>query len=356
MSLNFRGSGKIRTKVKKTIIKKYGIRPSYIICILIVMTLLGISTVLIIRNNAYNNAVKEFESENHLKAYDYFKDSDYRQYSVYLQNTLEKYSDYLITNNKFYDAEFYLGQIADKEIANNLSNKSNYLHALYNYKVGAFDAAYDILKTIKSYKDAKHIMDKVSVMQSIQGEWLLYSDYHKDDVRGALKIDGWSATAYHTSQFDEVGNCKLRFENEDKFTLFKNNSKDGTSILEKNKAMLTFKTDNVEYEIVVQDGFLVVETYEDNYYSQLEKSFSPLTPWLHYNEYMCFEKSQNNKITKQLTIPKIGMTADETKQTNWGEPEKINKTTYSWGTSEQWCYSEDRYIYLDNGVITSIQE
>ena len=148
----------------------------------------------------------------------------------------------------------------------------------------------------------------------------------------------------------------MRFENEDKFTLFKNNSKDGTSILEKNKAMLTFKTDNVEYEIVVQDGFLVVETYEDNYYSQLEKSFSPLTPWLHYNEYMCFEKSQNNKITKQLTIPKIGMTADETKQTNWGEPEKINKTTYSWGTSEQWCYSEDRYIYLDNGVITSIQE
>ena len=50
------------------------------------------------------------------------------------------------------------------------------------------------------------------------------------------------------------------------------------------------------------------------------------------------------------------MTADEVKKSTWGEPEEINKSTYSWGTSEQWCYSGYRYVYLDNGIVTSIQE
>lgn len=54
--------------------------------------------------------------------------------------------------------------------------------------------------------------------------------------------------------------------------------------------------------------------------------------------------------------PEIGMTADEVLQTGWGKPEDINKTTFSWGTTEQWCYSGYRYVYFDNGIVTAIQE
>lgn len=61
-------------------------------------------------------------------------------------------------------------------------------------------------------------------------------------------------------------------------------------------------------------------------------------------------------ISEEIKNPSVGMTADEVKQSTWGEPEKINKSTYSWGTSEQWCYSGYRYVYLDNGIVTSIQE
>lgn len=61
-------------------------------------------------------------------------------------------------------------------------------------------------------------------------------------------------------------------------------------------------------------------------------------------------------ISEEIKNPLVGMTADEVKQSTWGEPEKINKSTYSWGTSEQWCYSGYRYVYLDNGIVTSIQE
>ena len=59
---------------------------------------------------------------------------------------------------------------------------------------------------------------------------------------------------------------------------------------------------------------------------------------------------------KAKNVPAIGMTADEVRNSSWGEPKKINKTTYEWGTSEQWVYSLDRYVYLENGRVTAIQE
>lgn len=357
-------SGKEHKLIKKQRVgwkgglKKHKINRIHLICVLIAMVVLTIITVFIIKNAAYNNAVKAFESKKYLEAYNYFKNSDYRKSSIYLQETLEKYCDYLIANKQFYDVKFYLDQITDKSIANKISNESNYLHALYNYKNGAFDAAYDILKTIKTYKDAEQIMDKVLVMSNIQGEWVLYSDYHKNSARGALKINGWNATAYHAFDFEEVGDCKLKFKNEETFTFFEEDNTDGISTLKPNKAIFTFETNNIEYQIAFHDNFLIIESYKDDYYKQLEKSYEPLIPWMHYDNknQMCFEKSSNNEITKKITVPEIGMTGEQVKQTNWGEPEKINKTTYSWGTTEQWCYSNYRYIYLDNGIVTSIQE
>jgi hypothetical protein len=54
--------------------------------------------------------------------------------------------------------------------------------------------------------------------------------------------------------------------------------------------------------------------------------------------------------------PEIGMTSDEVRASLWGEPEDVNTTETADGTSEQWCYSDSRYVYLDNGVVTSIQK
>ena len=51
--------------------------------------------------------------------------------------------------------------------------------------------------------------------------------------------------------------------------------------------------------------------------------------------------------------PYIGMTADEVEKSTWGEPNKKNKDIYSWGIKEQWVYSGG-YIYLENGMVTSI--
>ena len=53
--------------------------------------------------------------------------------------------------------------------------------------------------------------------------------------------------------------------------------------------------------------------------------------------------------------PKIGMTAAEVYSSTWGAPLRTNKTTTSYGVSEQWVYDKG-YITFSDGVVTAIQE
>ena len=54
----------------------------------------------------------------------------------------------------------------------------------------------------------------------------------------------------------------------------------------------------------------------------------------------------------------VSMTADDVRA-SWGTPTKINATVNSGGKSEQWVYDKgsapSQYVYLTNGVVTSIQ-
>ncbi len=51
---------------------------------------------------------------------------------------------------------------------------------------------------------------------------------------------------------------------------------------------------------------------------------------------------------------RIGMTK-EMCEDSWGKPESINRTTNTYGTSEQWVYDGGNYLYFDNGKLSSIQ-
>jgi hypothetical protein len=58
--------------------------------------------------------------------------------------------------------------------------------------------------------------------------------------------------------------------------------------------------------------------------------------------------------------PKIGMTDVEAYNSTWGYPDDINKTTTKNNVSEQWVYEKSnfdfKYIYLENDIVTAIQE
>jgi hypothetical protein len=50
----------------------------------------------------------------------------------------------------------------------------------------------------------------------------------------------------------------------------------------------------------------------------------------------------------------IGMTADQVRATCWGKPQSVNRTITARGNHEQWVYGSS-YVYLEQGVVTSIQ-
>lgn len=52
----------------------------------------------------------------------------------------------------------------------------------------------------------------------------------------------------------------------------------------------------------------------------------------------------------------IGMSPEQvTKETSWGKPNHINRTTAAYGVHEQWVYGGGNYLYFKNGRLTAIQ-
>ena len=81
------------------------------------------------------------------------------------------------------------------------------------------------------------------------------------------------------------------------------------------------------------------------------------SPYSSTNTVTLSKKSDNtipNDIVK-LKTPSIGMSKKDVEESTWGKPEKINRTETIYGIREQWCYSRYRYIYFENGIVTSIQ-
>lgn len=69
-----------------------------------------------------------------------------------------------------------------------------------------------------------------------------------------------------------------------------------------------------------------------------------------------YEKaSDNTEVPEEKIEPAIGMTAAEVYASTWGTPQKVNTTKTATGEREQWVY-DDGYIYLENGIVTAIQE
>ena len=60
------------------------------------------------------------------------------------------------------------------------------------------------------------------------------------------------------------------------------------------------------------------------------------------------------KASKRNNGVNIGMNAEQVRKSSWGKPKSINETITARGKHEQWVYGGG-YLYLENGVLTSIQ-
>lgn len=72
------------------------------------------------------------------------------------------------------------------------------------------------------------------------------------------------------------------------------------------------------------------------------------------------EKLEKKKAIDEMKLKaskgiKVGMSPQEAIYA-WGKPERINRTTTVNGSSEQWVYSSNSYLYFQNGVLVLIQD
>ena len=335
--------------------KNFKIKPIYILgtVVAVIIIVVGICQHKTIqkRNNelqAYNNAIYAYENENFQDAYEYFSNNEYKDSKDYLEKTIEKYIESLINDNLLEEADKYLALVNDEVVKKDLETKLTYAHGLDCFNKGLFVNARKIFTDISDYKDSENYLARARFMSLIQGEWILRyyqdGDYHN---RGAMKIDGWNAATYIASgdRFEERASCTLEMNDDN---------------------TVSFKTSDIEYNMYYAEGkgYIGATLIKDSYYESLRESYYPLTPWCYgkTKNDLAFEKPDKSEIVNGTAIlpvpsePKIGMAAEEVKNSSWGEPDKINKTTYSWGTTEQWCYSNNRYIYLDDGYVTAISE
>ena len=51
----------------------------------------------------------------------------------------------------------------------------------------------------------------------------------------------------------------------------------------------------------------------------------------------------------------VGMSSQNALDSSWGKPQKINRTTGSFGVHEQWVYGGGGYLYFENGILRTIQ-
>lgn len=89
----------------------------------------------------------------------------------------------------------------------------------------------------------------------------------------------------------------------------------------------------------------------DKLYAEYPEAFKG-----HEGQYASLQKQQAaaEGASKRKRGVTIGMSKEDVLASNWGKPRKINRSTYAWGSSEQWVY-DGGYLYFKDGVLESIQ-
>lgn len=120
-------------------------------------------------------------------------------------------------------------------------------------------------------------------------------------------------------------------------------------------------SDDIELQAVYNYAVAMesVEEGKDGF-TRLYLSKIPLNYNGRYADIINEEKSKHKDLITNQSItekpnPRIGMAASEVLSSTWGKPKDINKTTTVYSVSEQWVYDKG-YIYLEDGIVTAIQE
>lgn len=296
----------------------------------------------------YQIGLEELSTGNYDKALKVFEGlpEDYED----VQNQLKeckylKLSNDIKNNNINTDTYYSLLEIEDyKDVKDIIPNVLYELRddlydvAIGQYEIGKYEEAEELFSNFGDYNDSTQYLEYCNIMLQFQGKYestVFTNDY--------LVLEGNKLIKYDTEAFNEDKISKIEFtvsliNYTNQYFLVDYAFKDDLS-----NALILYaliSTDdgseqgiNATYLDLNQD-YLYVRTDEANI-KNMEDQY----------------QVQINRVE-----PSIGMTADEVRESTWGEPIKINKTTTEYGVDEQWVYDDYKYIYLEDGIVTAIQE
>lgn len=186
-----------------------------------------------------------------------------------------------------------------------------------------YSTEYDVCKMIYAVQGRKFDRKNVENSIFVDGTTIIV-----DSENESIPIGQYNATlGVHTNKV-----------NEDEWVLFFDNS----NYLIK----LPKSTDSL---VVLMD---LNKEFPDNldYYYSLEGIKKANEEGQKWKDYLAEQERIKN------TPPHPGMSKSDVENGAWGKPQRINKTTYSWGVTEQWCYTQNRYVYFKNGIVVAVSE
>lgn len=215
-----------------------------------------------------------------------------------------------INEENYYEAKNLLSQIGHITDYTDEQINKIYEAAIKLYNNGKFDTSNVFFIAVEKTIDVVSYKKNIEILQKIQGDWYgIDKSYYV-----WFRINGWELERFSKNLNDFWLPEKLTYNEE---------------------------TESLYSPI----GGYTIYVENDTVY----------TKWIDDEEKTHIFKCQEKDIVPKKE-PRIGMTAEEVRNSTWGSPKDINKHTYSWGIKEQWCYYGNKYIYLEDGIVTSISE
>lgn len=279
-----------------------------------------------------------------------------------------KSSDYnkasnLIKNNNYAEAIPILEKIPDyKDSKKIIENEKKYENAVSYICKNDFNNALPILEQIKGYRDSNVLLQNTKDMQKLEQE-----EEKKIDI-ALTSYNKTGATAEELKNFNRDLYSTIG-DYESYISIYKEDAKIFDIYIKLNEYGETYwksgdtSEDHENYMNSNKDNIIKdISILNPNSTGSGKKEMDVVMQSVHSTlNGMCNITDSEwlaayNTHGQIENIPFIGMTKDQLLLCKWGKPEKINTTQTINGTSEQWVYPDYKYVYLDSGVVTVIQQ
>lgn len=245
------------------------------------------------------------------------------------------------------ETKFNTNGIDTKELDLSSQSKEDiYNDAIVKFQNGQFELSQQMFVYLDDFQDSSLYRQYLNLLLRVQN--INYKFYKGENLGDLIHVDGFKMNIAHNQFSLRV----IKMFGDYYLT---------TASLNSNSEELCITGDKGQIEIIkMQFKNGVVSTFRtevDSTYVTDDRALDNIERDQKIAELE--EKSRyTGKYTKNntKTDPIIGMTSEEVIGSTWGKPNKINKTTYAWGVTEQWCYKDNKYVYLENGSVVAIQE